>query len=155
MQGHVDIIQQLNDLLANELTAIDQYFIHSRIYEDMGLMQLFTRIDHEMQDEQRHADLLIKRILFLQGAPDIVKRVPVKVGKDVLTMLQNDLNLEYQVIDDLKKVIVLCEQKQDFETRNLLTELLADTEKDHTFWLEQQLKLIQRLGLENYQQSQM
>lgn len=155
MQGHVDIIQQLNDLLANELTAIDQYFIHSRIYEDMGLMQLFTRIDHEMQDEQRHADLLIKRILFLQGAPDIVKRVPVKVGKDVLTMLQNDLNLEYQVIDDLKKVIVLCEQKQDFETRNLLTELLADTEKDHTFWLEQQLKLIQRLGLENYQQSQL
>ncbi len=155
MKGHPQVIEHLNALLVGELTAIDQYFIHSRMYQDMGLDKLFTQISHEMLEEQTHADLLIKRILFLEGLPDLSKRDPLMVGRDVPEMLRNDLAYEYKVIPHLREVMSFCESVQDYETRDILLKLLKDTEEDHTWWLEKQLRLIDAIGLPNYIQSQM
>ena len=155
MKGNNKIIDLLNSLLTGELTSIDQYFAHSRMFEDWGFTKLFERIDHEMDDEKQHADKLVKRILFLEGTPDLATRSPLNVGKDVPEMLKNDLALEHQVIVDLKAAIAICEQEQDFQTREILEVLLTDTEEDHTYWLEQQLGLIDKIGLPNYLQSQM
>ena len=136
MKGNKKVIDTLNSLLAGELTAVDQYFIHSRVYEDWGLTKLYDRISHEMQDESGHADLMIKRILFLEGFPDLSNREPLNVGKTVLEMLKNDLDLEYLVVKNLKNAIVICEQEKDFETRAMLVQQLEDTEEDHTHWLD-------------------
>ena len=156
MKGSKKVIQSLNDLLAGELVAIDQYFIHSRMYEDWGYNKLFERIKHEQEEETEHATLLIQRILFLEGTPDMVTRKPdINVGKDVPQMLKNDLDLEYRVVDHLREVIAICEQENDYETREILEQLLDDTEMDHTYWLEQQLGLIDKVGTKNYLQSQM
>lgn len=154
MKGNPTIISALNELLANELTAMDQYFIHSRMYEDWGLNKLYERIDHEFDDEKEHASLLIQRILFLEGTPDMTKRDPIKVGTDVPSMLQNDLEVEIAVDNLLKQTMALCEQEKDFVTRGILQKLIDDTEMDHAYWLEQQLGLIDKLGLENYLLSQ-
>ncbi len=107
-----------------------------------------------MQEEQSHADRLISRILFLEGLPVMDQREPLKVGANIPAMLRNDLDLEYQVIGNLKGSIALCEQTRDYPTRDLLLDLLRDTEEDHTLWLETQLGLIEKIGLENYLQSQ-
>ena len=155
MKGNQQVIEKLNELLAGELSAMDQYFIHSRIYQDWGLEKLYERIDHEFDDEKQHAAALIERILFLEGSPDMVTRVPIKVGNDVPSMLQNDLDLEYKVVDDLRDVMALCESVQDYVTRDILLKMLDDTEEDHAYWLEQQLGLIKRIGLQNYLQSMM
>lgn len=155
MEGNTQVIARLNTLLAGELTAIDQYFIHSRMYENWGFSKLFERIAHEVQDETAHATALIQRILFLGGIPDLSKREPLNVGKSVPEMLQNDLAVELQVITALRDVMSFCEQTQDYVTREILLVMLKDTEDDHTHWLEQQLGLIERIGLQNYLQSQM
>lgn len=155
MEGNNQVIARLNTLLAGELTAIDQYFIHSRMYENWGFSKLFERIAHEVQDETAHATALIQRILFLGGIPDLSTREPLKVGKSVPEMLQNDLAVELQVITALRDAMNLCEQMQDYVTREILLVMLKDTEDDHTHWLEQQLGLIERVGLQNYLQSQM
>lgn len=155
MQGDSKVIVELNRLLSNELTAIDQYFLHSRMYEDWGLQALYEQLDHEMGEEKDHADMLIKRILFLEGHPDMVTREPLKIGKTVPEMLQNDLDLEYSVVKALKEVIAYCESVKDYVTRDILVKILDDTEQDHAYWLETQLGLIEKVGLENYTQSQM
>lgn len=155
MKGNPQVIEKLNELLAGELSAMDQYFIHSRMYDDWGLSKLFERIDHEFEDEKGHASKLIERILFLGGTPDMVSRVPLNIGKDVPAMLKSDLDLEYKVIEDLRNIMALCEEVRDFQTRDMLQVLLDDTENDHTYWLEQQLGLIEKIGLANYLQSQM
>ena len=156
MKGNETVIKHLNDLLAGELTAIDQYFIHSRMYEDWGYNKLFERIKHEHEEEIEHATRLIQRILFLEGTPDLSARVPeINVGKNVQKMLKNDLKLEYMVVEHLRDVIAVCEVEKDFETREILEGLLTDTEEDHTYWLEQQLGLIDNIGLKNYLQAQM
>ncbi len=155
MKGNNKIIDTLNELLAGELTAMDQYFIHSRMFDDWGLSKLYERIDHEMDDEKQHADHLIKRILFLEGTPNLAIRSPLNIGKDVPEMLKNDLALERIVITDLRKAISCCEQEQDYQTREILEAMLADTEEDHAYWLEKQLGLIDKIGLQNYLQSQM
>lgn len=155
MKGNEKVISQLNKLLAGELTAIDQYFIHSRMYQNWGLNKLHERISHEMEDEIGHADKLIKRILFLEGIPDMSQRAGLTVGRDVPEMLKNDLQLELDVIVTLKEAITCCESEKDYQTREILEELLKDTEDDHTYWLEQQLGLIDKVGLENYLQSKM
>ncbi len=155
MKGSQKVIETLNSLLAGELTAMDQYFIHSRMYEDWGLGKLFERISHEMEDETGHADQMIKRILFLEGHPNLKEREPLNVGKDVTEMLKNDLAIEYSVVKNLKAAIALCETEQDYETRAMLVQQLEDTEEDHTYWLEKQLGLIDRIGLPNYLQAMM
>ncbi len=155
MKGNKKVIDSLNALLASELAAMDQYFIHSRMYQDWGLDKLYERIDHEFDDEKGHAAMLIERILVLEGTPDMTKRDPLRIGKTVPEMLENDLKLEYNVAAALKEAIACCEAERDFQTRAILEQLLADTEEDHAYWLEQQLSLIDKLGMKNYLQSQM
>lgn len=155
MDANARIIAQLNRLLAYELTSIDQYTSHSRQYEDMGLNKLYERINHEIDDERGHADLLIRRILFLGGEPDMKTRETHSIANDVPTMLKNDLALEHGNAKTLRDVINFCEEQEDFVSRNMLVGILQDTEEDHAYWLRQQLGLIERLGLELYLQSQM
>jgi len=155
MKGNSQVIASLNNLLHNELAAIDQYFIHSRMYQDWGLDKLFDQLDHEMQEEITHADALIKRILFLEGTPNLKDRRDLIIGDDIPSMLKNDLILEMEVVDALKSAISLCESEGDYQSREMLEKLLEDTEEDHVYWLEQQLGLIDRIGLQNYTQSYM
>lgn len=155
MKGNQKVISQLQKLLAGELAARDQYFTHSRMYDDWGLHKLYERIHHEMEDETQHADALIKRILFLEGVPDLSVQDKLYIGKTVPEMLQNDLDVEYGVVTALKEAIQVCEQEQDYQSREILEVMLDDTEEDHAYWLEKQLGLIKRIGLENYLQSQM
>jgi bacterioferritin len=155
MKGNKKVIKQLQKLLRSELSARDQYFTHSRMYDDWGLTKLYDRINHEMQDETQHADMLIKRLLFLETTPDLSDQEGLKIGSNVPEMLQSDLDLEYKVIVDLKEAIAICEQEQDYQTRELLRVILGDTEEDHAYWLEKQLGLISKIGLPNYLQSQM
>jgi bacterioferritin len=155
MQGNKNVIGGLNALLGYELAAMDQYFVHSQMYLDWGLHKLYERINHEFDDEKGHATKLIERMLFLGGKPDMQTRVGYKVGVTVPEMLQSDLRVEYEVADKLRNVIAMCEIEKDYVTRDILMILLDDTEMDHAHWLEQQLGLIEMLGLSNYLQSQM
>jgi bacterioferritin len=155
MQGKQNVIAGLKELLVTELTSVDQYFVHSQMYHNWGYSKLYERIDHERQDEIGHSTLLIARILFLGGIPDVAGRDALRIGADVPTMLQNDLLTEYDVATALKRVIALCEIEQDYVSRNMLVKLLDDTEQDHAHWLEQQLGLIKAVGLPNYLQTQM
>jgi len=155
MKGDKKIIDILNDLLAGELTAVDQYLIHGEMYADMGLNELAEKSIHESDHERQHARALIQRILFLEGKPDLTKREPLKVGKTVPDMLKADLAVEYKVDGDLKKAIAACEKAQDYVSRDMLQVQLEDTEVDHAYFLEKQLRLIELVGLPNYLQSQM
>ncbi|ABG40593.1 bacterioferritin [Paraglaciecola sp. T6c] len=155
MKGKSNVISGLNALLAYELAAMDQYFVHSQMYLDWGLNKLYERINHEFDDEKGHATKLIERMLFLEGTPNMVDRDGLVIGTDVPSMLESDLRVEYAVGDKLKEVIALAETEQDYVTRDMLMVLLDDTEMDHAHWLEQQLGLIKRIGLSNYLQSQM
>ncbi|MGG5871751.1 bacterioferritin [Pseudomonas peli] len=154
MKGHIEVIDYLKVLLKGELAARDQYFVHSRLYEDWGFSKLYERINHEMEEETQHADAILKRILFLEGAPDMVPD-SFRFGQTVPEMLKLDLALEYHVRAALSKGIALCEQHQDYQTRDILLVQLKDTEEDHAYWLEVQLGLIDRIGLQNYLQTQM
>ncbi|WP_185265771.1 bacterioferritin [Halopseudomonas xiamenensis] len=153
MQGHPDIVNYLNELLRGELGARDQYFLHSRLYEDLGYSKLYERINHEMEEETQHADALLRRILFLEGKPDM-RPSPIQPGYTVPDMLAADLKLEYEVRAALAKGIALCEQHGDYPSRDILVAQLKDTEEDHAYWLEKQLGLIKMVGLENYLQAQ-
>ena len=155
MKGDKKIIDILNELLTGELTAVDQYLIHGEMYADMGLNELAEKTIHESEHERQHARALIQRILFLEGKPDLSKRNPMKVGKTVPDMLKADLALEYEVDGDLKKAIAACEKAQDYVSRDILQVQLEDTEVDHAYFLEKQLRLIDLVGLPNYLQSQM
>lgn len=154
MKGNDRIIKILNTLLLGELAARDQYFIHSRMYEDWGLAKLYERLNHEMEEEAQHADAMIKRILFLEGTPAMAPQDALNIGTDVPSMLKSDLALEYKVAGDLKAAIKACEEEKDYVTREMLLVQLQDTEEDHAHWLEQQLGLIDKIGLQNYLQSQ-
>lgn len=154
MRGSQNVIAGLNQLLGFELAAMDQYFIHSQMYLDWGLEKLYERINHEFDDEKGHATKLIERMLFLGGVPDMQTRTGLSIGSEVTDMLESDLRVEYEVAAKLKEVISICEAEHDYVTRDILVILLDDTEVDHAHWLEQQLGLIERLGLSNYLQSQ-
>ncbi|MDO5678744.1 MAG: bacterioferritin [Pelistega sp.] len=153
MKGSQKVIEYLNFLIAGELAARDQYFIHSRMYSEWGFTKLFDRLHHEMEEETQHADDMIRRVLLLEGTPNM-KPEALNIGADVPSMLQADLDLELTVRDHLKKGIALCEEERDFVTRDILVAQLQDTEEDHAHWLEKQLRLIKTIGLENYLQSQ-
>jgi bacterioferritin len=155
MKGNQTILDILNNLLAGELSASDQYLIHGEMYADFGLNHLAEKSLHESEHERQHARAIIQRILFLEGIPNLAKREVLTIGNTVPEMLNADLQVEYHVVGELKKAIAVCEKVDDFVTREMLTVQLNDTEMDHAYWLEQQLKLISLVGLENYQQSQM
>ncbi|ELV08334.1 bacterioferritin [Wohlfahrtiimonas chitiniclastica] len=154
MKGSQKVIDYLNVLLAGELAARDQYFIHSSMYEEWGYKKLYERIHHEMQDETEHAQLIIARLLLLEATPNMVPE-KINIGSTVETMLQSDLDLELSVRDALKKGIKLCEEEQDYVTRDMLVVQLKDTEEDHAHWLEKQLRLIKTISLPNYLQDQL
>ncbi len=153
MQGQAEVVDYLKDLLRGELAARDQYFLHSRMYQDWGFNKLFERINHEMEEETQHADALLQRILFLEATPDMRPRT-IHPGSTVPDMLRADLKLEYEVRAALSKGITLCEKHKDYMSRDILAAQLKDTEEDHAYWLEQQLGMIDRIGLENYLRSQ-
>ena len=153
MKGATEVVEYLKELLRGELAARDQYFLHSRMYQDWGFEKLYERINHEMEEETEHADALLKRILFLEGTPDMRPK-KMHPGATVPDMLKSDLKLEYEVRAALAKGIELCEQHGDYISREILEVQLHDTEEDHAYWLEKQLGLIEKIGLQNYLQTQ-
>jgi bacterioferritin len=155
VKGDKEILKNLQNLLNYELAARDQYLAHSRKYQDWGLTKLHAQMDHEMQEEQQHIDAIMNRMLFLEGDPDFTQRENPEVGNDVETMLRNDLEAEVDVAQILRVTMQMCEEKNDYDTRDILQVLLHDTEMDHIYWLEQQLGLIEKIGLPNYLQNQM
>ena len=150
MKGNPKVIASLNGLLHNELAAIDQYFIHSRMYQDWGLDKLFEQLEHEMQEEITHADALIKRILFLEGIPNLANRRDLLIGTDVPSMLNNDLTLELEVVAALKAAITLCESEGDLQSEKMLKKLLLNSEEKHIIWLKKKRGLAEKVGRQNY-----
>src|SRR5210317_455809 len=152
MKGDPKVIEHLNRVLRNELSAINQYFLHSRMFKDWGLKALADYEFHESVDEMKHADALVERILFLEGLPNMQDIGKLRIGEHTREMWECDLALELQAIPDLRKAIAHCESVQDYVSRDLFDQIL-DSEEEHVDWLETQIDLIDRVGIENYQQS--
>lgn len=154
MKGDSKVIEFLNKALGNELIAINQYFLHSRMYKDWGLKKLADHEYEESIDEMKHADSLVERILFLEGLPNMQDLGKLMIGEDTKEMLECDLRLELIAIPDLKDAIEYCESVNDFVSRELFASIL-ESEEEHVDWLETQLSLIDKVGLQNYQQTMM
>ncbi|MDZ4728933.1 MAG: bacterioferritin [Xanthomonadales bacterium] len=154
MKGDKKVIEYLNGVLRNELTAINQYFLHSRMFKDWGLKGLADYEHHESIDEMKHADQLIARILFLEGLPNLQDLGRLMIGENTREILECDLKLEMQALPILREAMAYCESVKDYVSREVFDSIL-ESEEEHVDWLETQLGLIEKVGLENYQQSQM
>lgn len=154
MKGDKKVIQLLNKALYNELTAINQYFMHAKILEDMGFEKLAAKEREESIDEMKHADILMERILFLEGLPNLQDLGKLRIGETVEEMLRCDLAMEMDAIPDLRDGVAYCESVRDYVSRDLFQEIL-DSEEGHVDWLETQISLIEQVGEQNYLQSQM
>jgi bacterioferritin len=143
------VIDHLNTQLTNELTAINQYFLHARTFQHWGVTKLGKQEYEESIDEMKHADELIKRILFLGGLPNVQRLNPIQVGEDVEQILKADLALEEKALTDLREGIAYCESVRDFVSRDLLVDIL-DSEEEHVDMLERQFDLIKQIGIERY-----
>ncbi|MFT7286393.1 MAG: bacterioferritin [Halieaceae bacterium] len=154
MKGDAKVIEHLNRLLANELVAINQYFLHAKMYKDWGFQELADHEQHESIDEMKHAEKLIDRILFLEGLPNLQDLGKLLIGENVQEMLACDLQLEHIAHIDLKAAAAYCESVSDYVSRDLAVEIM-EAEEEHIDWLETQLGLIERVGLQNYLQTAM
>lgn len=154
MKSDPKVIEFLNRVLRNELAAINQYFLHSRMFLDWGLKSIGDYEFQESVDEMKHADSLIERILFLEGLPNMQDIGQLRIGEHTREMLECDLALEMEALPDLREAVEYCESCKDFVSRDLFDSILV-AEEEHVDWLETQLDLIDRVGIENYQQSQM
>ena len=154
MKGDKQVIKYLNKALKNELVAINQYFLHARMYENWGLDALNKKEYEESIDEMKHADALIRRILFLEGLPNLQDIGKLKIGENTEEIMRCDLALEHEAVPLLREAIEYCEQAKDYVSRELFEEIL-ESEEGHIDWLETQLELIEKVGLQNYQQSKM
>lgn len=153
MKGSKTIIDALNSVLTKELTAINQYFLHARMLQDWGLEKI-GKLEYDASiDEMKHADMVIKRILFLEGLPNLQKLDKLRIGQDVAEVIDADLEVEYSAVPHLKKCIQQAEAEHDYATRDLFLEILK-SEEHHIDWLETQKGLIQKVGIQNYMQSQ-
>ena len=148
------VIAHLNKILKNELTAINQYFLHAKMLEDWGLKRLAAHEHHESIDEMKHADTLIARILFLEGLPNLQDLGKLLIGQNVEEIIDGDLRMEMTALSDLREAIAFCEEVGDYVSRDLVRQIL-DSEEEHVDWLETQKGLIQTMGLQNYVQAQM
>lgn len=154
MKGDRKVIEFLNAVLRNELVAINQYFLHSRMYKDMGLTDLADHEYAESLDEMKHADQLIERILFLEGLPNMQDIGRLRIGENPQEMLECDLKLELDALPVLKEAIAWCEEVSDFVSRDVFDSILA-SEEEHVDWLETQLALVESVGIKNYLQAKM
>jgi len=154
MKGDATVIEHLNKVLKNELTAINQYFLHSRMLKDWGLNKLGDYEHGESIDEMKHADQLIERILFLEGLPKMQDLGRLRIGENVPEILQSDLDMELDALPDLRAGIAYCEAHKDYVSRDLFDAILV-SEEEHVDWLETQLQLVETTGLKNYLQAQM
>ncbi|MBL26126.1 MAG: bacterioferritin [Rhodospirillaceae bacterium] len=154
MQGDKKVIEYLNRALFNELTAINQYFLHSRMLRNWGISALAEHEYEESIDEMKHADKLVERILFLEGLPNLQDLGKLLIGENVQEILDCDLRLENMAMPTLREAIAYCEQVNDYVSRELFCEIL-DSEEEHVDYLETQIDLINKVGIQNYIQSKM
>lgn len=154
MRGDTKVIEYLNTALKLELTAINQYFLHARMFKNWGFLKLGDIEYHESIDEMKHADRLIERILFLEGLPNLQDLDKLKIGENVVECLECDLNLEYEAHAFYKDAVTYCEHASDYISRELFEDIL-EGEEEHIDFLETQIDLVKSVGLENYLQTQM